>query len=401
MGIGWMAATRKRILDRNRARRATGVIALSLMVLLAVMTTLGGVLLWSSSVHAQQSDSANAGQPPTHQPSAPLTESDIARMLPPTDMDAGTSVHSDMRTSAFDEGHATPFDGASIPQNPLAPNADPIGAKSCVACHTLEDTQASHSLHVASFRASGSASAGPQGSCETCHGPGSEHAKNAAAPGLIIAFTHDSKTPAETQTHVCLSCHVGGARQHWLGSVHQERGVLCTDCHNPMARLSAEGVLANESINQVCATCHQDIRAQFNRRSHMPLPEGQISCVDCHNPHGSITKPLLKTDSVNETCQTCHAEKRGPFLFEHAPVAENCLNCHTPHGSNQENLLVLPMPMLCQQCHTNNNHPNDLLTRQNLRNGLAPDERVMGRSCLTCHSNIHGSNNPNGAMFHQ
>ena len=402
MGIGWMMAARKRILGSKRTRRATGAIALSLTALLTVMIGLGGVLLWSSGAQAQQSDSASAGQPPAaQQPSAPLSQADIARMLPATDMDAGGSVHGAMRISAFEDGHATPFDGASIPQNPLAPDADPIGAKSCVACHTLEATQASHSLHVASFRASGSASAGPQGSCESCHGPGSQHAKNPAAPGLIIAFTHDSKTPIETQTHVCLSCHVGGARQHWLGSVHQERGLGCTDCHNPMARLSAEGVLANDSINQVCATCHQDIRAQFNRRSHMPLPEGQISCVDCHNPHGSITKPLLKTDSVNETCQTCHAEKRGPFLFEHAPVAENCLNCHTPHGSNQENLLVLPMPMLCQQCHTNDNHPNDLLTRQGLRNGLAPDERVMGRSCLTCHSNIHGSNNPNGAMFHQ
>ena len=27
------------------------------------------------------------------------------------------------------------------------------------------------------------------------------------------------------------------------------------------------------------------------------------------------------------------AEKRGPFLWEHAPVVENCTNCHTPHGS--------------------------------------------------------------------
>ena len=86
---------------------------------------------------------------------------------------------------------------------------------------------------------------------------------------------------------------------------------------------------------------------------------------------------------------------------EHAPVAENCLNCHAPHGSNQENLLTLPVPMLCQQCHTNTDHPNDLLTRQSLRGGLVPDERVMERGCLNCHSNIHGSNNPNGAKFHQ
>ena len=43
----------------------------------------------------------------------------------------------------------------------------------------------------------------------------------------------------------------------------------------------------------------------------------------------------LKAASVNEQCYTCHTEKRGPFLWEHAPVRESCLNCHTPHGSNQ------------------------------------------------------------------
>ncbi|TAM61544.1 MAG: DmsE family decaheme c-type cytochrome [Rhodanobacter sp.] len=376
------------------------VMPLSLSALLALITGLGGVLLWSPGTQARQRDATATPDAAVHQPSSRLRQSDIARMLPPTDMGAAAAARRDMPAHAFDGGPATPFDAAAIPNNPLAPDADPIGAKSCVACHALENIQASHSLHVAWFRA-GSANTGPQAACEACHGPGSEHAKNPAAPGLIIAFTHDSKTPIGTQTRTCLSCHAGGARQHWLGSVHQTRGLSCSDCHNPMARLSAEGVLAKSSVNEVCATCHQDIRAQFNRRSHMPLPEGQISCVDCHNPHGTITQPLLKTDTVNETCYTCHAEKRGPFIFEHAPVRENCLNCHTPHGSNQENLLALPVPMLCQQCHTGTGHPNDLLTRQSLRSALVPDERVMGRGCLNCHSNIHGSNNPNGAKFHQ
>ena len=124
-----------------------------------------------------------------------------------------------------------------------------------------------------------------------------------------------------------------------------------------------------------------------------------MSCDDCHNPHGTLTNPLLKTNTVNETCYQCHAEKRGPFLFEHAPVRENCLNCHTPHGSNQSTLLVAPIPFLCQQCHTNFLHPNDLQTRQALGTGSNPDERIMGRGCLTCHANIHGSNAPSGVRF--
>ena len=126
-----------------------------------------------------------------------------------------------------------------------------------------------------------------------------------------------------------------------------------------------------------------------------------MACVDCHNPHGTLNASLLKTDTVNETCYQCHAEKRGPFLFEHAPVRDSCLNCHTPHGSNQHALLVAPVPMLCQQCHSHMRHPNDLFTPQQLAMGSGPNERVMGRGCVTCHAQIHGSNSPSGPRLHR
>lgn len=131
-----------------------------------------------------------------------------------------------------------------------------------------------NSLHVSAFLA-GAHGVASQGACEACHGPGSEHAKRPDARGLIIGFTHGSATPVDFQARTCLGCHAGGARQHWDGSVHERRGLSCSDCHNPMARLSAEGLLAKPSVNEVCSTCHRSVRAQFNRRSHMPLPEGQ------------------------------------------------------------------------------------------------------------------------------
>jgi DmsE family decaheme c-type cytochrome len=131
----------------------------------------------------------------------------------------------------------------------------------------------------------------------------------------------------------------------------------------------------------------------------MPLLEGKISCVDCHNPHGSTTPPLLKANSVNETCYNCHAEKRGPFLYEHAPVRDNCVNCHSPHGSNNEKLLVVARPILCQQCHEQNGHLTELMTRGGIANGPRPDPRVIGRACNNCHSQIHGSNSPSGSRF--
>ncbi len=290
--------------------------------------------------------------------------------------------------------------GASIPTNPAAPEARPTGQAVCTACHALETGNFAHTIHDLGLRAALQADAKAP-TCETCHGPGSAHAEQPTSPGLIIGFTRDSGTPIEVQTDTCLTCHAGGPRNHWLGSIHQRFDLSCSDCHNPMAKFSTEGLTARQSSSETCATCHRDIRAQFNRRSHMPLPEGQMTCADCHNPHGSLTAPLLKTDTVNETCYQCHAEKRGPFLFEHAPVRDSCLNCHTPHGSNQHALLVAPIPFLCQQCHSHTRHPNDLQTAQSLGTGMSPDERLMGRGCITCHAQVHGSNHPSGARYHR
>ena len=326
---------------------------------------------------------------------AGATQEPARNDLPATDMAAGE------RAQRAVAGDVPPgFANAGVPENPQAVAAQATGDKVCTACHTLETQHFSHTVHSIGLRAAAQAGAGTP-VCETCHGAGSKHAQEPTQKGLIIGFTKASGTPVEVQTGACLSCHSGGPRNHWLGSVHQRFDVSCSDCHNPMNEVSAEGLMARQSISETCATCHRDIRAQFNRRSHMPLPEGQMSCADCHNPHGSLTAPLLKTDTLNETCYQCHAEKRGPFLFEHAPVRDNCANCHTPHGSNQHALLVAPMPFLCQQCHSHTRHPNDLLTAQSLGTGSNPDERLMGRGCITCHAQIHGSNHPSGPRFHR
>ena len=76
-------------------------------------------------------------------------------------------------------------------------------------------------------------------------------------------------------------------------------------------------------------------------------------------------------------------------------------NCPAPHGPNQQTLLVTPLPFLCQPCHPGLRHPNDLHTPSSLGNGQHPDERAMGRACVTCHANIHGSNAPSGPKFHE
>lgn len=278
-----------------------------------------------------------------------------------------------------------------------------VGEKTCARCHDVQDRHFANTLHAKIFRGNPKNELERQ-VCEACHGPGSNHVKNPTDHSALIGFTKDWGTPTDVQNGKCLNCHDGEQRLHWPGSTHANSLLGCSDCHNPMARLSATGLLAKPSISETCQMCHLQQKAEFRRRSHMPLPEGKISCVDCHNPHGSPTKPLLKADSINEVCYACHAEKRGPMLWEHAPVRERCTNCHQPHGSNHDKLLVAARPYLCQQCH---NSPaghaglfyNAAQTAAAALQGGTQSARIIGRACQNCHTQIHGSNHPSGARF--
>ena len=275
-----------------------------------------------------------------------------------------------------------------------------VGEKACTTCHATINDHFSHTTHAKAFRQN------PRNEregrvCEACHGPGSLHIKNPIDKSTLIGFSSRSGNSIEVMNGQCLACHLGGQRIHWPGSIHDSSQLACSDCHNPMAKFSRDGLLRKESVTETCYGCHAQQRAEFRRRSHMPLPEGKMTCTDCHNPHGSATQKLLQAETVNGLCYRCHTEKRGPFIWEHAPVRESCLNCHESHGSNHEKLLSSPRPFLCQQCHANTGHPNELLTRSGTASGSSPDPRVMARSCQTCHAQIHGGNSAAGARLHR
>lgn len=287
----------------------------------------------------------------------------------------------------------------------IPPEAKYVGEKACIKCHDTEAKHFGHTVHAKTFRQN------PKNElegrvCEACHGPGSLHAQrgNEKNRDYLVGFTREWGTPVEQQNAVCLTCHKGGQRLHWAGSIHDDSKLACSDCHNTMARFSTSGLLRSPSISETCQTCHGQQRAEFRKRSHMPVPEGKMSCTDCHSPHGSTTRPLLRADSVNDVCYACHAEKRGPMLWEHAPVRENCLNCHAAHGSNHDKLLVAARPYLCQQCHTSPAlHAGQFFgadrTARSALGGGVQSARIIGRSCQDCHSQIHGSNHPSGARF--
>jgi len=235
--------------------------------------------------------------------------------------------------------------------------------------------------------------------CIDCHGESLDHRAHKGSgkpPAVDRSFRKKSTTSAEARSDACLTCHQKDSkRSHWAGSTHQTRDVACNACHQVHA--AKDKVRGKLTQAEVCFTCHKEQRAQYQRPSRHPILEGKVICSDCHNVHGSIGPKLVKRDTTNETCYTCHMEKRGPFVRPHEPVNEDCGLCHNPHGTTAEFLLKQRPPFLCNECHS----PHGQNMPQLVGAAAAPTTSgktgvnyTQGRGCANCHTQVHGSNNP-------
>ena len=266
----------------------------------------------------------------------------------------------------------------------------------CLNCHNEITGFYESNIHGKVFRCK-RAGKEDTGDCGACHGSGIDHKVSAEREDKVLVsvktpFLRGSEYEKENNA-TCLACHDKGEVSQWRGSAHKFEGIGCTDCHRIHGEEQGRKVLF---ITEACVRCHVEIRARMQRTSHMALRDGKMNCTDCHNPHGSAGPSLLKEKTLNENCYRCHMEKRGPLIWEHAPVRENCGNCHDPHGSNQEALLTMRIPYLCQSCHSMASHSSALYDGNALA-GL--NKNMVGKGCLNCHSLIHGSNHPSGSAY--
>jgi DmsE family decaheme c-type cytochrome len=166
-------------------------------------------------------------------------------------------------------------------------------------------------------------------------------------------------------------------------SEHARAGVGCTTCHNIHQPKEAQYLLANDARG-LCYSCHQQVRAEFDKPFRHRVNEGLVKCTDCHNVHSAASRQLRSASTQDAVCFNCHSDKKGPFVFEHAAVkAEGCQACHTPHGSTHPRLLSRPtVNSMCLECHAG------------IPNGPHP-QNTKSQACTMCHSQIHGSNASN------
>lgn len=242
----------------------------------------------------------------------------------------------------------------------------------CVSCHPFEEEQIAATAHRRLFEG-----AEAQG-CEGCHAA-ADAAEHIAAEGKLPIFAFKGLSPRELNER-CLACHQEKtAVTGFMKSEHAQGGMSCLQCHHPHLYKTKERILVAPKPVELCESCHVEVKAQFRMDEHHRVPEGSLTCMDCHEPHGSMNRNQLK-GSADSICFNCHAEKRGPFLFEHAPVrADGCMSCHVPHGSANRHLLKhQEARMLCLSCHPV--HP-PFINQSTLR----------FQDCTRCHVKIHGS----------
>lgn len=278
------------------------------------------------------------------------------------------------------------------------------GADTCLKCHDDEaDTLTFSTAGVFktrhAHRGDARAPFGKGGlQCEACHGPGGRHAVDGKELDTINSLKANSKLPVVQRNEPCLTCHQGQMRTGWHAGSHDRGQVACVDCHK--SHVERDPVLRRTTEANVCYTCHKQQRADFQKASTHPVRFGRMSCSDCHNAHGSTSAALLVKPTLNQTCYSCHAEKRGPVLWEHAPVAEDCSLCHSSHGSSRTALLTKSPPLLCQQCHSTAGHPSVPRTAAGLPGGAGGGAIfLVAGSCTNCHTQTHGSNHPAGAKL--
>ena len=268
-----------------------------------------------------------------------------------------------------------------------------VTEKQCLDCHQLSSDNTVHAIWQT---AHGNIAGKTSETCINCHGNSANHTNNPTKKSPTVSFGPRWKSTAKVQNESCLTCHDKTQGMNWHGSIHQEEDMSCSSCHS--SHKKSDPVLSKLTQPDACFSCHKRVKSQVHLKSRHPILEGKTACSDCHNPHGTLSEYSLNEPSLNDSCYQCHSEKRGPVLFEHAPVTEDCSTCHNTHGSVNDSLLTNRTPFLCQQCHSVAFHPSQQMDGSTLP-GNKTSAYALGKNCLSCHSKVHGSNHPSGSRL--
>ncbi len=86
----------------------------------------------------------------------------------------------------------------------------------------------------------------------------------------------------------------------------------CKTCHGN--HIMEKQVLLNKPVAELCLDCHPDRKAPNEHKvdvepsmdvGDLPLKEGKITCITCHDPHKNPYGLLLRVPA-KDLCLVCH-----------------------------------------------------------------------------------------------
>ena len=243
----------------------------------------------------------------------------------------------------------------------------------------------SHTAHAKLFRLKPHNDQGRV--CEACHGRG--RCQESTDKTLLVGFFSRS-TAVEVMNHIR-----SASRANPAGSASTGRARSTSRASSRAATAATDG---DSRAKDCCRATlgpirlHQRQRAEFRRHSTCRCQRERCR-ASIANPHGR-RKPY----AGQQHQRLCiGATRKGGAVHSGArPVRENCMNCHVPLCSNHEKAPATSARVLCQQCHANDGHPTDLLTRSGTAAGASPDPVACAK--LWSATRIHGGATPAGAL---
>ena len=233
--------------------------------------------------------------------------------------------------------------------------------------------------------------------CESCHGPGQAHVDD-DAKGHILKSAQ--MKPADIN-ETCLTCHNRGKHAGWEGSAHEARNLSCTTCHSVHNPQSFEHQLVKATETQLCATCHRAAGGQDRtrrgahagaRRQDVVLVVPQPARID-QQREGAQGRQLGQRDCARAATPRCADRCCGS--------TRRCARTARPATIRMARRTIACWSSACRCSASAATSPRDIRRRSTTTTSITTNKsnRMFGRSCVNCHSNIHGSNHPSGQFF--
>jgi hypothetical protein len=139
----------------------------------------------------------------------------------------------------------------------------------------------------------------PNVNCEKCHGPASEHVRQARAMPVPPKFS------------------VG--RDDWDTESEMQ---LCGDCHRLPAAVS------RTSLREYPREMVRFQPVGLLRSKCFVESEGKLKCTTCHNPHQTVK--AVSNQQYLQNCVSCHLEDSQTHVACPISPKQGCIDCHMP-----------------------------------------------------------------------